>query len=392
MKRASNLKMSRLIILLFIFLTIAAQGRAGIVKIVCIGDSITAGRYYNWRYHLALRLEREGYSQLRWVGSQKPTWVDYRGDYPSAHEGYYGATAIEVAGFCEGTIEKEKPDVAIIDLGTNDISQKKKEEESAEAIGRIIDHLRTANPNSAILLCLIPHPAGPGRFNRALEAMAKGRQNPQSPLILVNLAKDWNDQPDADTYDWVHPNLRGALKISDRLHDALVRILPAPESAPMAVEVESPRHDLAAGKPVRASAELGGKAAWAVDGDPMTMWEATPVSTQPLIAPEKIVPQWLEVDLGGSMALEGSGIVWDIAGASYDYTLEVSEDRLQWTPVVVKTNNTELSVALKPETDRFDAHGRFVRVTVTGVPNVNFPNYRTGLPAAIREFHVYEKD
>ena len=164
-----------------------------------------------------------------------------------------------------------------------------------------------------------------------------------------------------------------------------------PESAPALPGKSARLTDVAAGKSVRASAELGGKAAWAVDGDPMTMWAATPVSTQPLIKAEDIVPQWLEVDLGKSIALGGSGIVWDMAGASYDYTLELSEDRTNWTTIVNRTNNMELSVALEPEMNVFKAQGRYMKIVVTRVPNVNFPNYRTGLPAAIRELHVYQK-
>jgi acyl-CoA thioesterase I len=300
-----------------LWLTLLAAS-AGNLKIMCLGDSITAGRHYNWRYHLALQLAREGYSQLQWVGSQTPGPTDYRGDYSSAHEGYYGATAARVAAAARAAIERERPDIAIIHLGTNDISQKKSPNDTADDIGVIIDNLRTANPNVIVLLCLIPHPAGSRPLNEALREIVQGREARRCKLLLVDLESDWACRPDADTYDWVHPNLQGTLKITDRLHAALRAHLPSAEPAPAAASKPKLPPDLAARKTVCASAEAGGKAASAVDGNPMTFWAATPTYTQPLIKPEDIVPQWLKVDLGRSEQLSGSGIIWDTAGASYD--------------------------------------------------------------------------
>jgi hypothetical protein len=87
---------------------------------------------------------------------------------------------------------------------------------------------------------------------------------------------------------------------------------------------------------------------------------------------------WWQVDLGALCNLTADEVVWTTNGAVYGYTVAISIDGTNWTPVVDKTAN--LSTA-QDQSDVFLGAGRYVRITVTGLP--------AGSPASFSEFRVF---
>jgi len=71
--------------------------------------------------------------------------------------------------------------------------------------------------------------------------------------------------------------------------------------------------------------------------------------------------------------------MWEIAGSSYKYKIEISTDNSTWTLVADKTANTSI---VQIQTDSFAAvSARYVRITVTGLS--------ANVYASFYEFEVY---
>ncbi|MDQ0877740.1 hypothetical protein QFZ77_006399 [Paenibacillus sp. V4I3] len=74
----------------------------------------------------------------------------------------------------------------------------------------------------------------------------------------------------------------------------------------------------------------------------------------------------------------GTQVMWAQDGQAYKYTIDVSNDNVNWTTKINKTGNSNFS---QVQYDYFVATARYVRVTVTGLPS--------GVTASIKEFKVF---
>lgn len=110
-----------------------------------------------------------------------------------------------------------------------------------------------------------------------------------------------------------------------------------------------------------------GTAIAAFDNNSGTRWES--VQTD---------PQWIKVDLGSIKSITDFVLTWETANAK-DYIIEVSDDNLNWTTGVTKTN-----MASGSRTDRiYDQNltGRYIRLTGTA--------RTTGYGYSIWEFKIF---
>lgn len=87
---------------------------------------------------------------------------------------------------------------------------------------------------------------------------------------------------------------------------------------------------------------------------------------------------WWMVDLGSVRSVLGSEIVFEIEGDVWQYIIETSTDGTVWTRAADKSNNTSGSAV---QTDVYTASARYIKVTVTGVPENRW--------TAIAEFRVW---
>jgi hypothetical protein len=130
-------------------------------------------------------------------------------------------------------------------------------------------------------------------------------------------------------------------------------------SAVASVTIPAPPTLLSQNQPVTASSfQTGNDPYKGNDGDSGTRWSAN----------GPIYPSWWRVDLGTNCNLSSVTIDWyGIPGRSYQYTIDVSTNDVNYLTVVNQTGNT-----LKANTtDYFTATGRYVRITVTGTTQVN---------------------
>lgn len=106
------------------------------------------------------------------------------------------------------------------------------------------------------------------------------------------------------------------------------------------------------------------------DGSMETYWSA---------ADSKTNHSW-SVDLGGMYSVQATEVSFERSDRAYAYKIEVREnDKSNWITVADRSGNITAGEVLK---DTFGSRGRFVRITVTGLPDGN-------AKAAIREFKVY---
>lgn len=90
---------------------------------------------------------------------------------------------------------------------------------------------------------------------------------------------------------------------------------------------------------------------------------------------------WWMVDLGTVYSIHGSEIEFEYEGDIWQYLVEVSSDGTAWTTIVDKSANTS---STKIQTDLYTVAGRYVRVTITGVPSSRW--------TAFSEFRVWGEE
>ena len=215
----------------FVALIAALLGATAVLakplRVIAIGDSITQGgkrgvKEYTYRWPLARMLTDEGVA-TDFIGTRRggvdpdATWP---GSWDNNHEGYYGATSAYVRDRLRENLSKlAPPDVALIDLGTND-SVWSVATTIIEPVEEIVQMLRARNPRVTIFVARLPASALRRLvLRRHIVTMAGRLSTPQSPMVVVAQDADWNanaNDPAGDTFDGVHPNLRGQRKMAEQ--------------------------------------------------------------------------------------------------------------------------------------------------------------------------------
>ncbi|GII75877.1 hypothetical protein Sru01_08590 [Sphaerisporangium rufum] len=229
-------------VLAYLTVTTAAPARAATVKIMPLGDSIT-GSPGCWRALLWNKLLQGGYTGLDFVGTLPPQGCGVSHDGDNEGHGGFLATNIANQNQLPGWLSATNPDIVMMHLGTNDVWSNIAPATILTAFGKLVDQMRANNPNMKILVAQII-PMNPPtcaecaqrtvNFNAAIPAWAQAKSTAQSPIVVVD---QWTGFSTAtDTYDGVHPNDAGNVKISDRWYPALTRMLgttpPSPTPTP----------------------------------------------------------------------------------------------------------------------------------------------------------------
>ncbi|WP_246157747.1 GDSL-type esterase/lipase family protein [Catellatospora sichuanensis] len=202
------------------------------VRIMPLGDSITGGPGC-WRAVLWDRLQRNGYRDIDFVGTQ-PGGGCNLASWDGDNEGHGGYRAVGIADQNQlpGWLAATHPDVVLMHLGTNDIWGNTPTATILTAYGKLVDQMRASNPATKILVAqIIPMtpsgcawcPSGVAALNSAIPGWVASRTTAQSPITVVDQFTGFDTA--ADTSDGVHPDDSGFQKMSDRWYPALVPLL-----------------------------------------------------------------------------------------------------------------------------------------------------------------------
>lgn len=232
------------------------------VKIMPVGNSITAGEHYGfpaleertgYRKDLYDMLINAGYD-VDFVGSQshgirpgeEADWFDWN------NEAYPGWKIPDIARMLEISLKIYKPDM-LLHVGTNGDNWKNKPQELEQMLNMIDDFSVENNHPLSVFLCSIINRFEGGdtltsQFNRAVVEMAKSRTGDKIRIVLVDMENgaglDYSDRvadPDANppyeggdmlgrTYpgvarDLYHPNDKGNTKMAEKFYKLITREL-----------------------------------------------------------------------------------------------------------------------------------------------------------------------
>lgn len=192
-----------------------------IIKIMPIGDSVTQGGRkpgeYSYRLPLSKILQQAHY-KVDFIGSQgqlDDENFQWPSDFDNNHEGYYGETTWSVHDtFIENTKALPAPDIALIQLGNNDLSRWNQFSAVLSPLHDIIKRLREKNPKVTILLGEFNHNWPKSKYLRAhLKLLALYENSSKSRIIMVPHYKNWDTKK--DTFDGLHPNATGQQKMAN---------------------------------------------------------------------------------------------------------------------------------------------------------------------------------
>ncbi|WP_030159580.1 cellulose binding domain-containing protein [Glycomyces sp. NRRL B-16210] len=203
---------------------------AGPVAIMPLGDSIT-GSPGCWRGNLWELLDGAGY-EVDFVGSLSQACNPAGSDPDHEGHGGYLVTQSVANGDVHSWLTQNTPDVLLLHFATNDVWSSLPPSQILAAFTQIVEDLRDLNPDAIVLVAQIiplePENCGdcPQRaidFNAAIPAWAAGITTAQSPVVVVD---QWTGfDPAVDTYDGVHPDEDGYVKIAANWFAALEDVL-----------------------------------------------------------------------------------------------------------------------------------------------------------------------
>lgn len=209
---------------------LASAAAATPVRVMAVGDSITAGAdfFSSYRHPLKAKLAAAGYV-VEFTGTQ----TDGTPGGPLAHEGYGGKNTEYLAATVPDHFRAHPADIVLLHSGHNHTVEEQPVPGIVAATEKLIAAFRAVNPRVTVLLAQVipagklPKYAYIPELNVALAALAARLDRPGSRVVSVDQATgfDWT----ADTVaDKVHPNARGAEKMAQAWFEALQRILPPP--------------------------------------------------------------------------------------------------------------------------------------------------------------------
>lgn len=237
------------------------------IKIMPVGDSITAGEHYKfpplaertgYRKPLFEMLTAAGYA-VDFVGTQNhgirpesaPDWFDWN------CEAYPGWKIPEIADKLEAALKAFTPDILLVHVGTNGKDWENKPGQIADLLDRVNAHALSGDRDVTVLLCLIINrfasedQAPTTRFNEEVARLVSARTGDRIRIVLVDMEHgaglDYSDRlpnpaatpPDEGgdmlgtrypgvALDRYHPNDKGNAKIARKFFTELVKVLGPP--------------------------------------------------------------------------------------------------------------------------------------------------------------------
>lgn len=197
--------------------TAVAQVTAPVIRVMPLGDSITAGfgstTGAGYRLPLWNSVAAQSRYSVDYVGSQNA------GTVPDAdHEGHRGYFISQIRDGIDAWLTTAQPTYVLLHIGINDLAWGADPQTAADQLVGLIDQIYTRQPGVIIILMgLIPTSAG-------LQTQAAAYNDRARTIVRAHFY--YVDAPaltTAEMVDELHPNDAGYQRIGDTLYTALNR-------------------------------------------------------------------------------------------------------------------------------------------------------------------------
>lgn len=200
----------------------------GACKILALGDSITFGIGYDGGYRVELFHEAHAAGQeITFTGSlaNGPSMVD-GAMFPRNNEGHSGWKIDQLLPLIPSPAFKDKPNIILLMIGTNDVAQNDDLTHAPERLGKLLDLLIQNAPDALIVVAtLTPLSFGgdavPG-YNAAIPAQVDARRMSGRHVVLVDM---FGGFPVSELGDGIHPNQQGYERMAGVWYDAIAGVL-----------------------------------------------------------------------------------------------------------------------------------------------------------------------
>jgi len=233
---------------------VPGQPSGGSPRLMIVGDSISQGSSgdYTWQYRLYEHLRADGVrpqmvGPVEWLANNVTgiqgdcSYADPR--FERANDAVWGRPLFHEEPVIRAKVAAYRPDYLLVLLGINDllwfgISQPR----MAANLGGFIAQVRAAQPHIKIVLgFLLPDiftktsatfAASVAAYNNTISATASRLTTASSPIVVAHDRIGFNVA--ADTWDGMHPNANGEVRIASGFADALAgrfhlgRLYPTP--------------------------------------------------------------------------------------------------------------------------------------------------------------------
>ncbi|KFZ18986.1 hypothetical protein V501_00888 [Pseudogymnoascus sp. VKM F-4519 (FW-2642)] len=199
-----------------------APALSAAVRINALGDSIT-GSPGCWRALLYQKLVQAGVTNIDFVGTLPGQGCGIAYDGENDGHGGFLATGIVANNQLPGWLAVSKPDVVMMQLATNDVWNNIATATILNAFSTLVDQMRASKSTMHIIVAQITpmNPtggcatcsAGIIALNSAIPAWAAAKSTTKSPITVVDCYTGYNTA--TDTYDGVHPNDNGNVKLAN---------------------------------------------------------------------------------------------------------------------------------------------------------------------------------
>lgn len=237
----------------------ATSAASSTADILIVGDSITQASVgdYSWRYFAWKHLEAAG-ANVDFVGPKRdlavPAGSKWRARYnDSSFDQDHAATWGDRIAFQPyhdraGLMTKYRPDVVVLALGANDLGWMEMAPHDVILWTRTwIVGARQIVPDVDIVLMDVPwtDDADAQTYNALLDGLATELDNSRARVVVAAAADGYRmgrKDGTGDTYDALHPNTHGQVKIAAAVADALAGLgIGRRYARPLSIPAEGPR-------------------------------------------------------------------------------------------------------------------------------------------------------
>ncbi|KAK3904393.1 hypothetical protein C8A05DRAFT_42499 [Staphylotrichum tortipilum] len=201
--------------------TLATRAGTFYLRILPLGASITFGLMSSdgngYRKALRDKLRFDGWN-VNMVGSRSGGTMNDRDV-----EGWEGYRVDEIDAKARAVVPLYKPNVVLINAGTNDATQGYSVESTGDRMRTLINYIFDTTPNVCVVLsALIPNTVNPGNvalINSQYRTLAQELISNGKRLVLADFGDGWLTT--ADLIDTTHPNDFGYKKMASQWHQAI---------------------------------------------------------------------------------------------------------------------------------------------------------------------------